>query len=233
MKLSAVFLVISIVFNHITNAQIPATFQTRHYTTENGLPSNGIKGLEWDEETGFLWVATEAGIVRFNGIDFKTYTNKNTPFIGSERFRLMIRNNKGIIYAADEHENIFKVRQNELVLYRKTIKENKSNTYRAYYGLPVSDTFFSYKVNHPPKKPFFADFETPKTLPLTDTSVLSINNGKPFVITLTSDEPAPLVSEDVFIKKAFKIKDQVFLVSKNREVYPRGYCCSSPGAGKV
>jgi hypothetical protein len=67
--------------------------------------------------------ATEAGIVRFNGIDFKTYTNKNTPFIGSERFRLMVRNNKGIIYAADEYENIFKVRQNELVLYRKTIKE--------------------------------------------------------------------------------------------------------------
>ena len=64
-----------------------------------------------------------------------------------------------------------------------------------------------------------ADFETPKTLPLTDTSVLSIKNGKPFVITLTSDEPAPLVLENVFIEKFFKIKDQVFLVSKDGEVY--------------
>ena len=39
------------------------------------------------------------------------------------------------------------------------------------------------------------------------------------VITLTNDEPAPLVPENVFIEKAFKIKDQVFLVSKYREVF--------------
>ena len=143
MKLHAAFLVITIVFNHIINAQIPATFQTRHYTTENGLPSNGIKGLEWDEETGFLWVATEAGIVRFNGIDFKTYTNKNTPFIGSERFRLLIRNNKGIVYAADEYGNILKVRKNELVLYDKTIKEKKVNTNLAYTTDSRYRTLFS------------------------------------------------------------------------------------------
>ena len=219
MKLPAAFLIISIVFNHIINAQIPATFQTRHYTTENGLPSNGIKGLEWDEETGFLWVATEAGIVRFNGIDFKTYTNKNTPFIGSERFRLLIRNNKGIVYAADEYGNILKVRKNELVLYDKTIKEKKLNTNLLHYGLPVSDTFFYYKVKHPPIKSFFSDYDIPKTLPLTDTSTLFIDNGKPMVITLTNDEPGPLVSENVFIEKAFKIKDQVFLVSNYREVF--------------
>src|SRR3954462_12315521 len=105
MKLPVTFLLIVNLFIHAAVAQIPA-FQTRNYTTENGLPSNGIKGMEWDEQTGFLWVATEAGIVRFNGIDFKTYTNKNTPFIASERFRLMKRNNKGIIYAADVYDNI-------------------------------------------------------------------------------------------------------------------------------
>jgi signal transduction histidine kinase len=219
MKGHITLLVTCIAFSCTTIAQIPATFQTRQYTTENGLPSNGTKGIEWDEETGFLWVATEAGIVRFNGIDFKSYTNKNTPFIGSERFRLITRNNKGNIYAADEYENIYKVRQNELVLYHKTNKENKLNTYRAYYGIPVSDTFFYYKVNHPPVKPFFPNSEIPKTLPLTDTSVLFIDKGRPVVITLTNDEPAPLVSENVFIKQAFKIKDQVFFVSKDGEVY--------------
>ncbi len=220
MKGRITLLVISIAFSRITIAQVPATFQTRHYTTENGLPSNGTKGLEWDEETGFLWIATEAGIARFNGIDFKTYTNKNTPFIASERFRLMTRNNKGIIYAADEYDNIFKVRQNELVLYRKTTKENKLNTYQAYYGLSVSDTFFSYKVNHPAIKRFLPDFDqTPKTLTITDTSVLFIKNEKPIIITLTNNEPALLVKEDVLIKAAFKIKDQIFLISKDRKVF--------------
>jgi len=219
MKLPAVLLVISIVLHHFASAQIPPTFQIRHYTTENGLPSNGIKGIQWDEKTGFLWIATEAGIARFNGIDFKTYTNKNTSFIGSERFRFIIRNNKGIIYAADDHENIITVRQNELVLSRKTTKAIQQNTYGAYYALAVSDSFFRYKVNHPVIKPFFEDSDIPRSLPLTDTSVLFINNGNPVVITLTNNNPAPLAHQDVFIKTAFKIKDQVFLVSKNNEVF--------------
>ena len=47
--------------------QDPAGFQLQHFTTDNGMPSNGIKGMQWDEKTGFLWVATEAGVARFNG----------------------------------------------------------------------------------------------------------------------------------------------------------------------
>jgi ligand-binding sensor domain-containing protein len=70
----------------------------QQYTTDNGLPSNGIKGLQWDERTGFLWMATEAGIVRFNGVDFKSYTKENMPAIGSERMLFILRNNAGNIY---------------------------------------------------------------------------------------------------------------------------------------
>ena len=74
-------------------------FHASYYTTENGLPSNGIKGLQWDEQSGFLWIATEAGVSRFNGLDFKNFTNENTPFIESERMLYIVKNNKGKIYA--------------------------------------------------------------------------------------------------------------------------------------
>src|SRR3954469_7059881 len=73
-------------------------FTVKEFTTENGLPSNGIKGLQWDESTGFLWIATEAGIVRYNGIDFKTFTRENTSFITSERMSFISRNFRGKIY---------------------------------------------------------------------------------------------------------------------------------------
>src|SRR4051812_17685910 len=145
MKLTVTLLLIVIAFHRVTLAQPPATFQVRHYTTENGLPANGIKGIQWDKATGFFWIATEGGIVRFNGIDFKTYTNRNTPFIASERFRFLVRNNKGDIYAADDHENILRVQKNTLVLYRTGSKATARGTYFAYYGLPVSDSFFFYK----------------------------------------------------------------------------------------
>ena len=84
-----------------------AGFQTQHFTTDNGMPSNGIKGMQWDEKTGFLWVATEAGIVRFNGVDFRSYTKENMPSITSERMLFMVRNNAGNIYISDLPGNIF------------------------------------------------------------------------------------------------------------------------------
>ena len=54
MKITLTFLAIAIVFHSVTVAQTSATFQVHHYTTENGLPANGIKGIQWDEETGFF-----------------------------------------------------------------------------------------------------------------------------------------------------------------------------------
>ena len=94
-------------------------FTITHYTTENGLPSNGIKGLQWDEQSGFLWIATEAGVSRFNGLDFKNFTNENTPFIESERMLFIVKNNKGKIYTADQSGNILQVKNNKLLLYQE------------------------------------------------------------------------------------------------------------------
>jgi hypothetical protein len=39
-------------------AQTVKDYTIQQFTTENGMPSNGIKGLQWDEQTGFLWIAT-------------------------------------------------------------------------------------------------------------------------------------------------------------------------------
>lgn len=38
----------------ICNAQLNINANIQEFTTDNGLPSNGIKGIQWDETTGFL-----------------------------------------------------------------------------------------------------------------------------------------------------------------------------------
>lgn len=43
-----------------------------HYTDENGLPQNSVKFIAPDEE-GFLWLATENGLVRFDGDHFRNF----------------------------------------------------------------------------------------------------------------------------------------------------------------
>ena len=69
-KLLFFFCILS--FTTTTAQQDAATFNLLEYTTENGLPSNLIRGMQWDENTGFLWLMTEGGVVRLNGADFKS-----------------------------------------------------------------------------------------------------------------------------------------------------------------
>ncbi len=53
---------------------IPAYSQhyiIEHFSNENGLPVQSIKGMALDKNSGFLWVGTQAGLVRFDGRHFK------------------------------------------------------------------------------------------------------------------------------------------------------------------
>jgi signal transduction histidine kinase len=49
-------------------------YRSEHFTGENGLPQNTIKSISADN-LGFLWLATDGGIVRFDGRQFQTYSN--------------------------------------------------------------------------------------------------------------------------------------------------------------
>jgi signal transduction histidine kinase/streptogramin lyase len=65
-------------------AQEWADFDVTHYTNENGLPQNSVNGVQMDKD-GFLWIATEAGLVRFDGQRFKVYDRDHYPALGSNR----------------------------------------------------------------------------------------------------------------------------------------------------
>ena len=49
------------------------TTQTIYYTTKDGLPSNSVYRTILDNR-GFLWIATENGLAKFDGKNFKSYT---------------------------------------------------------------------------------------------------------------------------------------------------------------
>ena len=44
-----------------------------HYGVEEGLPNNYIIDITQDGQ-GFIWIATESGLSRFDGRDFTAYT---------------------------------------------------------------------------------------------------------------------------------------------------------------
>jgi len=140
------------------------------FTTDNGLPSNGIKGMQWDEGTGFLWIATEAGITRYNGIDFLTFSKANTPELSSERMLFLLKDRLGRIYTADETGNIFFIMQNKLQFLGRIKIDDRASTARLM-GLAASGKMFRQSSASPPEH-FGFNFATDLAIPVSDRQIL-------------------------------------------------------------
>ncbi|MGN6420641.1 MAG: ATP-binding protein [Pseudobacter sp.] len=83
----------------------------RHFTNENGLPANGIKGLQLDKKNGFLWIGSQAGLVRFDGKYFTSFRN-NKDDLTNRRTAALTRNREGAIYFADEYFLVSRINEN-------------------------------------------------------------------------------------------------------------------------
>jgi signal transduction histidine kinase/ligand-binding sensor domain-containing protein/ActR/RegA family two-component response regulator len=58
-----------LVFSLSAHAQIKFTSQMQHFSTQDGLPSNRVMALAQDH-SGYIWAATERGLVRHDGKHF-------------------------------------------------------------------------------------------------------------------------------------------------------------------
>lgn len=59
-------------------AQAPS-YAVLELTTEEGLPSNLVKDAVFDAQ-GFIWIATDGGLARFDGVEIKIYENETGQF---------------------------------------------------------------------------------------------------------------------------------------------------------
>ena len=57
-----------------SNAQ---SYTLQHLGVEDGLSNNYVRDIVQDEQ-GFVWIATEAGLYRFDGCKFTTYKSNNS-----------------------------------------------------------------------------------------------------------------------------------------------------------
>ncbi|HEX6432375.1 MAG TPA: two-component regulator propeller domain-containing protein, partial [Niastella sp.] len=62
-------------------------YSITHYNSDNGLPQNSVISMAFDNN-GFLWLATQMGIVRFDGKKFREYNMENSPALLWNEFSL-------------------------------------------------------------------------------------------------------------------------------------------------
>ena len=191
-------------------------YHVDYFTTDNGLPSNGIKGLQWDERTGFLWIVTEAGITRYNGSDFVTFNRLNTPGFLSERMLFLLKTRDGRLYTSDEVGNLFLILQNKPQYTGQVKVDTRSSTFKLV-GLIASGRLFRQSSLQPP--PVFGfNFLAETLLPLSERRLLMAQHdslfdyrlGRPIPSFITAVEPG---------SKVFYLKDSLFVFNARTGFY--------------
>ena len=65
---------------------------------EDGLPMNSVLAITQTPE-GYLWVGTEAGLARFDGLEFEVFDHENTPALSKSLILSLMVSRDGILYA--------------------------------------------------------------------------------------------------------------------------------------
>lgn len=84
----------------------------RGFTTENGLPANGVNKI-YQDRSGYIWAATYNGLVRYNGSDFKVYNTSTLKNLRTNRFTSVTLDEQGRIWAGLEYSNFVMIDEEE------------------------------------------------------------------------------------------------------------------------
>ncbi len=204
---------LNILFAQLAAAQ--DRFSISHFGTEDGLPSNGIKGLQFDQHTGFLWIATEAGVVRYNGINFKTYTSDDDIHISQNRVLFIIKNNTGKIYTSDEKGVIFCINENKLEFRDKN--PFGLNIPNNLFALVVSEQLYNNKPS--PEQHFSSLPVFDKVVPIHDTACLLIKAGALYFFSTSLKTPVKITFRGSAIASGFIIGNSHFLIDYQNDIF--------------
>jgi signal transduction histidine kinase len=97
-------------------------YSVKQYTDENGLPQNSVKAMVFDE-SGFLWLATESGLARFDGKDFKIHDKKNLSISSARIGTITSDYRTHQKYAVTDNLEVINIEKGKATLHPQKINE--------------------------------------------------------------------------------------------------------------
>jgi signal transduction histidine kinase/ligand-binding sensor domain-containing protein len=74
-----------------------ASYGRQAWGMENGLPQNTVQALAQTKD-GFVWLGTEVGLVRFDGIGFQVFDRNSTPALPGNDIRCLLATQDGALW---------------------------------------------------------------------------------------------------------------------------------------
>src|SRR5262249_30712372 len=84
-----------------------AQYSIDTWTAENGLPQNTVRAILQTRD-GYLWLGTQDGLVRFDGVRFVTFNTTNTKGISSNRITCLFEDAAGALWIGTEDGGMIK-----------------------------------------------------------------------------------------------------------------------------
>lgn len=86
-------------------AEVEPIWLVQSWSVENGLPNNTVTAVAQSAD-GFLWVGTDNGLARFDGVNFRLFTPSTAPELGAARVRALFGDASGRLWLATADSNI-------------------------------------------------------------------------------------------------------------------------------
>ena len=101
----------------VVTSPAPALTQSRFdsWTTDNGLPQNSIRDILQTRD-GYLWLATEGGLVRFDGTRFVVF-DKSVPGFRKPRIGALREDRDGTLWAGTTDGMLIRYRAGRFTTY--------------------------------------------------------------------------------------------------------------------
>lgn len=199
-----IFFVFSFLFNSIF------VFSQNKYDIQYFTVENDITGMQRDDNNELVWIATENGIIRFDGLHFAHFNSGNCSFIKRGKMRILGKSEKGEIFAANT-ANIFLTEDNKVKPYEKNIKNNRENLFNKivslYMGRKTVPKIHSY------------DFDS-KFFAIDDSTYLIRKGNEAYGYTVSAVSPflkRNLHAGDYLFKVDEPIDENLFILTEQNE----------------
>ena len=194
----ALFIFLLLLIGATTFSQLAYTFE--RLNTESGLPTNTIKGLQFDEKNRFLWIATESGIVRYNGHNVHSFGDQEEKSILNNRVVYFTKSENGTLFGKFVDATSFSINNNNVLIGKTSLKNNNLNEF--------IEEKYQVKLSKSNPVIFSALFKTYKI----NNELLSINDG--YLIRFKSNKIDTLLSLNENTQ-GFQIGNRLFIINED------------------
>jgi len=82
-----------------------AQYRFDQWTADNGLPQNSVTSIAQTADC-YLWLTTNDGLVRFDGVRFTVFNKGNSPNLPNNRLRKMLADGNDLWILTEENNPV-------------------------------------------------------------------------------------------------------------------------------